>query len=229
MQQEGVILDHLVEQADARPVHSYILVDQARGTRNIFADTRGAIGAHPEWPLPEIIRRSRVLFVDHFGLPGMLRAARAAREAAIPIVADLERDSGPGFSELLKLIDHLVISSHFAHSLTGCSDPADAVNRLWNEDRDVVVVTSGENGCWFRSRATGSAVTHQPAFVVKTTDTTGCGDVFHGVYAAALAERLPIERRVLLASAAAAMKAAKPGGQSGIPRRAALEEFVSKG
>src|SRR4051812_31256229 len=124
MQQEGVILDHLVEQPDARPVHSYILVDQARGTRNIFADSRGAIGAHPEWPSPDIIRRTRVLFVDHFGLPGMLRAARAAREAAIPIVADLKRDSGPGFSELLKLTDHLIISSHFAQGLTDCPDPA---------------------------------------------------------------------------------------------------------
>src|SRR3954469_13770031 len=97
MQEEGVLLDHLVEQPDARPVHSYILVDQERGTRNIFADARGAIGAHAEWPSADLIRRSRVLFVDHFGLPGMVRAARAAREGAIPVVADLERDSGGQF------------------------------------------------------------------------------------------------------------------------------------
>src|SRR5436305_7759518 len=34
MGQEGINLDHLVERPDARPVHSYIMVDQARGTRN---------------------------------------------------------------------------------------------------------------------------------------------------------------------------------------------------
>jgi sulfofructose kinase len=58
-----------------------------------------------------------------------------------------------------------------------------------------------------------------PAFAVDVVDTTGCGDVFHGVYAAALAEGLPLEKRVKLASAAAALKAMQPGGQRGIPRR----------
>src|SRR5258706_6969458 len=107
LQQEGINLNHLLEQADARPVHSYILVDQARGTRNIFADARGVVGAAPDWPSEDLIRSSHVLFIDHVGLPGMLRAAKIAREAGIPRVPDLERESGPEFHELLGLVDHL--------------------------------------------------------------------------------------------------------------------------
>ena len=42
-------------------------------------------------------------------------------------------------------------------------------------------------------------------------DTTGCGDVFHGAYAAGLAEGLGLSARVRLASATAAMKATRPG------------------
>ncbi|MCY3022278.1 MAG: hypothetical protein NTW87_24975, partial [Planctomycetota bacterium] len=49
---------------------------------------------------------------------------------------------------------------------------------------------------------------------------------FHGAYAAALAEGLPLPERVRRAGAAAALKATRPGGQSGTPDRAALETFL---
>jgi len=228
MEREGISLDHLLERPEARPVHSYILVDQERSTRNIFADARGVAGADPGWPSADLIRSSRVLFIDHVGLPGMIRATKIAREAAIPRVADLERESGPGFHELLDLTDHLIISLRFAQTLTGRTEAAEVVEHLWTTERDTVVVTAGENGCWFKTRSTGSGVQHQIAFPVGTVDTTGCGDVFHGVYAAALAENLPVQRRILLASAAAALKATQPGGQAGIPTRTALEKFITR-
>ncbi len=57
-------------------------------------------------------------------------------------------------------------------------------------------------------------------------DTTGCGDVFHGAYAAGLARGLDLAERVRLASAAAAIKATRPGGQKGIPTRDEVEAFL---
>jgi len=225
MAKEGISLDHLLVKAEAHPVHSYIIVGEAGCTRNIFADSRNAVGADPNWPPAELIRGSRVLFVDHFGMAGMLRASRIAREAGIPVVADLERDGGPEFGELFKIVDHLVISFSFARSLTRAVDPGEAVEKLWTAQRDAVVVTDGAKGCSFRSKD-ASRVEHQPAFKVKAIDTTGCGDVFHGVYTAALAKGLPVADRVRLASAAAALKATKPGGQEGIPDRRELEQFV---
>jgi sulfofructose kinase len=226
MARESVNLEYLRKEHDARPVHSYIIVDQAHSTRNIFADARGVVGASPEWPSAELIRASRVLFVDHIGLPGMLRAARIAREACIPIVGDLERNSGPQFDELLHMVDHLIISLHFAMSVAGAADPATIVGQLWSRGRKTVVVTGGEKGCWYRSSDEPSVVHHHHAFKIKPVDTTGCGDVFHGVYAATLAQGLQIAERIRLSSAAAAMKATKPGGQSGIPKREELEAFL---
>jgi sulfofructose kinase len=61
---------------------------------------------------------------------------------------------------------------------------------------------------------------------VTVVDTTGCGDVFHGAYAAGLAQGLDPVGRVRLASAAAALKATHRGGQAGIPERAAVERFL---
>jgi len=59
-------------------------------------------------------------------------------------------------------------------------------------------------------------------------DTTGCGDVFHGAYAAALARGLEVAASTRFASAAAALKATKYGGQAGIPTRAAVEAFLKE-
>jgi sugar/nucleoside kinase (ribokinase family) len=224
---EKVNLDYLLEEKSARPVHSFILVDQAKSTRNIFADARGAIGASAQWPAPDLIRQTQVLFVDHFGLTGMLRAATVAREAGIPIVGDLERNSGPEFERLLGMVDHLIVSLHFAMTLTGAADPATIVGQLWSSDRNTVVVTGGEKGCWYRSANDPGTVHHHRAFPVKAVDTTGCGDVFHGVYAAGLAENRPVDDRIRLASAAAALKATHPGGQAGIPPREHLERFIA--
>jgi sugar/nucleoside kinase (ribokinase family) len=67
----------------------------------------------------------------------------------------------------------------------------------------------------------------QPAFPVNVVDTTGCGDVFHGAYAAALAANFPLEKRLKFASAAAALKAQVRGGQAGCPSRTEVEAFLS--
>src|SRR5439155_16881243 len=109
--------------------------------------------------------------------------------------------------------DHLVLSIGFARELVRAQEPAEIINRLWTKERNTVVITAGENGCWFKANDLGDKVHHQPAFKINVVDTTGCGDVFHGIYAAALAESLPTSRRILLASAAAAIKATQPGGQ----------------
>jgi sugar/nucleoside kinase (ribokinase family) len=69
-------------------------------------------------------------------------------------------------------------------------------------------------------------VFHQPAFTVTEVDTNGCGDVFHGVYAAGLSEGMPMAGRIRFASAVAAIKATTPGGQSGIPLRPEVERFL---
>lgn len=126
------------------------------------------------------------------------------------------------FPELLELVDHLILPADFARQLTGAEGLA-AVEKLWNKQRQVVVVTGGAEGCWYR---TASAARHLPAFPVKVVDTTGCGDVFHGAYAAGLARGLGLEDRLRYAAATAALKATRSGGQTGIPHRKEVETFL---
>jgi len=231
------VLDRLrVEQVDirwirqddgAQPMHSIVVAAEQQHTRAVFYDREGFPGADPEWPPEAVLRSARVLFVDHVGVPGMVRAARIARAEGIPIVADLEDDGDAMFAELLALVDHPIISKDFARQLTGEGDPAAAARALWRPDRQVVVVTDGDRGCWYVGAGEPDKPEHQPAFAVDEVDTTGCGDVFHGAYAAGLVQGMDLGSRIRLAAATAALKATQRGGQAGIPTRPAVEAFLS--
>jgi sulfofructose kinase len=222
---QGIATEHLVRREGTRPYHSTILVDTRANTRTILFNAENVVGADPIRPDEGLIRSSRVLLVDHTGMEGMVRAARIARAAGIPVVADLERELGALFADLLALADHLILPWDFARRISGASDGAGIVRALWREDRAVVVVTRSAEGSWYLSAEEPGMVYHQPAFVVKEVDTNGCGDVFHGVYAAGLVEGMPVARRIRFAAAVAACKATRPGGQVGIPSREQAESF----
>jgi len=226
MRDQGVDTSTTIVRAEARPVHSTIIVDERTGARTILYGTHGVFGADETQPSAELIRSARVLFIDQYGITGAIRAARIARGAGIPVVADLEAEHLPRFAELLNLVDHLILSRDFAARITGQSDPANAAHRLWNEERAAVVVTAGKEGCFYIDRNSHKPQ-HCPAFSVATVDTTGCGDVFHGVYAAALSRDLPLLERLRLASAAAALKAARAVGHSGIPTAGEITRFLN--
>ena len=227
LRHEGIDVSHVVRRDDAIPVHSRIIVDTARGARNIFYEVKGSSGADDNLPKAEIICGARVLLVDPWGEAGTLRAARIARAAQIPIVGDIERSDFETFKELFALVNHLIVSEDFALECTETATPEAAAQALWNDARDVVIVTCGAQGAVALSGEYSSlAPRHHRAFPIEVVDTTGCGDVFHGAYATGLAQGLNLDECIRLASAAAALKATQPGGQSGIPSRVEVEAFL---
>jgi sugar/nucleoside kinase (ribokinase family) len=221
----GVFVSLAGRSPDRKIFHSTIIVDRA-GTRTLLTDARDVQGAGEDWPGETVIRACKVLFVDHVGMAGMVRAARIARSAGIPVVADIERSEMDLFDELMGLIDHLIVPWEFAAAATGRKTPDAAAAALWSNDRHAVVVTCGEAGSWYIGPDRLSI--HQEAYRVNVVDTTGCGDVFHGGYAAGLVRGLDLASCVQLASAAAALKATRRGGQSGCPSLAEVEAFLSK-
>jgi sulfofructose kinase len=74
----------------------------------------------------------------------------------------------------------------------------------------------------------GGKIMRLPAFAVEVHDTTGCGDVFHGAYALAVAEGREILWAAQFATAAAARKAENGAGWEGMPDRSAVIELMSK-
>jgi sulfofructose kinase len=227
LQQEHVDVTHVRRRPKAQPIHSFVIVDENRQTRTILYDLESVFGPEPGWPDAAVIRSARVLFVDHFGVEAMIWAAQMARAAGGAVVADFERDEMPQFPQLLELVDHLILSRDFAAKRTGETQASRAAEKLWTSQRQAVVITCGAEGCWYRGTGLDGSQ-HLPAFPVPVVDTTGCGDVFHGAYAAALVRGLDLHERVRFAAAAAALKATQRGGQAGIPSRAAVEAFLKE-
>lgn len=225
---EGIVWDQHARVAEARPAHSTIVVDQTSHTRTIFSSVDGPLGAAPDWPEADTIRRARVILVDHHGMQGTLRAIRIAREAEVAVVADFERNPGGNFDDVLRAVDHLIVSRRFAAELTGHNDPVRSAVALWNAGRRCVAVTCGAEGSWYVDAPDPATARHQPAFPVDVVDTTGCGDVFHGAYAAALCQNSNLVECLRTASAAAALSAMGHGGQSAIPTREPLRHLLAQ-
>ena len=219
---EGVDVSHVPRSPRAGVVRSTIIVGSTTGSRNIFYEVKGLLGAHDSLPAAQVIRASKVLFIDHYGMRGNLRATRIARSAGVGVVADFEDDAVPLFQDVMDKVDHLILSEGFALKITGESSAARAALALWRADRTAVIITCGAKGCWSVSACSGHKARHHPAFRVRAADTTGCGDVFHGAYAASLARGEPLPARIRFAAAAAALKAVRKE----IPRLCAVNHFL---
>ena len=224
---KGVHTEHVHVYPGAMPVLSVILLDESRKTRTIIYDSGGIVGPEDDWLPTELLVNARVLLVDYLRIDLMIRAARVARAAGTAVVGDLEDASAPRVAELLEVVDHLVLSSSFAAAFTGERSPARAAECLAAPGRSVVV-TCGADGSWYLPEAGPRDPVHQPAFLVDAVDTNGCGDVFHGAYASALARGLALPDRVRFASAAAAISATTPGGQEGIPDLETVTRYLEE-
>ena len=210
----GIRTDAIVTEPDARPIHSVIIVDDTRHTRTIFFD-RNAVR-----PLPlaavtlELLRGVGALLLDQLGMAEAIRAATLARSLGVPVVGDYEWPDRPRLDELLAATDHLLLPRDVARTLTGASEAAACVQELHRRSpRACTGVTCGAEGCFYLTTDDASeTVRHQPAFRVATVSTTGCGDVFHGAYALAVARHQMPAAALRFAAAAAAVYAARPNG-----------------
>jgi sugar/nucleoside kinase (ribokinase family) len=207
---------------------SVILVEQSNGQRAILFQKSTSQDLQPEEVPLDLIKNARALHLDGFFTPAAIHAARIAREHNVLV----SLDGGAGelmwdeLTELLPLVDILVVAKKFAFETTGKQDILVAGMNLLNTYRNQqVVITDGEHGSWYWDRHTHF---HQPAFQVDVVDTTGAGDTFHGAYLyACLQPEWTPQYRLKFASAVAALKCTQIGGRKGIPTLAQTQQFIN--
>jgi sulfofructose kinase len=224
LERDGVDCAPVLLREEAEPCHSAIIVDRSTGSRTILYAADRVMARRPEDLTSEWVGCGKVLFLDSTAGYGGLHAVELARALGIPVVGDIERFTVPGTEELLWQIDHLIVGVELARQVTGEAEPERMVRALSSDGRLCAAVTAGDRGCWYAER--GGAVHHQPAYQVEVVDTTGCGDVFHGAYAACIARGDGVGRAIQVAAATAAIKATRPGGRAGIPDAAAVAAFI---
>ncbi|ORJ50457.1 ribokinase [Kluyvera intermedia] len=222
LQQFGVNTQHCLQVPHARSSQSAILVDE-HGERIIINYPSPDLPADADWLDAIDFSQYDMVLADVRWHDGTAKAFTLARAAGVPTL--LDADVTPqDITSLVALADHAVFSAPGLKRMTGSENGEEGLNKAAAQTDGHVYVTQGAEGALWKEY---DHFCHLPAFVVKTVDTTGAGDVFHGALALALAENMPTETAVQFASAVAAMKCTRPGGRAGIPEREQIASFLS--
>jgi sulfofructose kinase len=227
LREAGIDCRRIIHEPGCGPIHSVIIVDDSAHTRNIFFNRSVIRSIPPEAVTEQLVAGARVLLIDQFGSDEMIAAAQHAQRLGLPVVADMEWPDRARMRELMEQVDHLIVPRDFAAVVTHCGDEPEMTRELHRmRPRQCTSVTCGKEGCCYITGAESSEVQHQPSFDVEPVETTGCGDVFHGAYAASLAAGHGVAECIKYASAAAAVYASRPSGWHHLPNRADVASLL---
>jgi ribokinase len=128
---------------------------------------------------------------------------------------------------LFEKIDTLIVNETEAEAISGKKTETDGkevvADSLLAKGVQTVVLTLGEQGCFFKNRQVSYSV---PAFQVSAVDTTGAGDTFCGALAAQLSKGKDWEDALLFATAASAICVTRMGAQPSIPTEKEILKFL---
>jgi sulfofructose kinase len=204
---------------------SLILVDGG-GERTVLCRRDERLILQPAELRREWIENARALHVDGYDTAAATLAARWAREAGVPIIADLD-ELYPGVDDLLENIDYLIVSRDFPSRLMREPDLEKALRKMQRRyGCRLTAATLGPDGvvAW-----DGRHFHSTPAYRVPAVDTTGAGDIFHAGFIYGLLQDWPLDRQLDFACAAAALNCMSVGARGGIQPLAAIENLMATG
>jgi sulfofructose kinase len=213
LRQSGIDIEHVRQRANCASQSAYIIVDESTGERTVFWSRPGCLVLLPADIAEEQITRARLLHIDGHDTLAVERAARIARKKGIPVTMDVDtvRD---GLERVLPLVDYLIASSEFPAQWTGMEGPFDALAELHRQSgARLAAVTLGAPGALAFD---GDRFVYSPGFIVKTVDTTGAGDVFHGAFCYAVLQQMSIAEALEFSNAMAALNCTSFGARGGI-------------
>ena len=191
---------------------AFILVD-GEGERTVLWKRDEQLALSPGDLRREWIVNARLLHVDGYDTAAAITAASWAREAGIPVVADLD-EPYPGVEELLEKIDYLIVSRDFPARLLGEPDLNRSLPMLRRRfGCRLTGATLGTDGvlAW-----DGEQFHYARAYQLPVVDTTGAGDIFHAAFIYGLLQRWPVQRQLDFACAAAGLNCMGAGARGGI-------------
>jgi sulfofructose kinase len=159
-------------------------------------------------------------------LEGVRAVFARARKENVPTVLDADVGAREALTGILKLTDHAVFSAPALRELVPGGSDEERLAHVLALGPKHAGVTLGRDGYLWRE---GSEEGHAPAFPASVVDTTGAGDAFHGAFTLMLAEGRPVAECARLAAAVAALKCTRLGSRAGLPTRAELDAYLSRG
>lgn len=215
----------LLTAEDCPSQKAFILVED-NGERTVLWKRDDKLTLRADELEREWIVDARALHVDGHDTEAALQAATWAREAGVPVVADLDK-LYTGVMPLLEKIDYLIVSKNIPVDLTGETDMRKSLVEMQQRfGCKLAAATLGENGVLAYD---GSRMCYKPAFEVDAVDTTGAGDVFHAGFIYGLVQGWELERKLEFGCAAAALNCMAVGARGGISGVEKIDELIQTG
>jgi sugar/nucleoside kinase (ribokinase family) len=215
----------IVTAAEGSSAQSIILIDPS-GERTVLCQRDERLILHPAEVQKEWIVNARALHVDGFDTAAAIQAAIWAREAGMPVIADLD-ELYDGIDDLLALVDFAIVSRDFPCRLMREPDLPTALKSMQSRyGATLTAATLGEGGvlAW-----DGQHLHHAAAFRVPVVDTTGAGDIFHAGFLFGLLRGWPLARQLDFACAAAALNCTASGARGAIEPVEKVEWLIAQG
>ncbi|MBS1840120.1 MAG: carbohydrate kinase family protein [Acidobacteria bacterium] len=214
---------HLFTAPGCPSYQSFILIDST-GERTVLRRHDDRLALQPAELQRDWITSARALLVDGHDTAAAFQAAKWARAAKIPVVADLDK-LYPAIDTLLPEIDYLITSNNIPGLLSAESDLPKALQLIQKKFANkLTAATLGHDGVLAFD---GSSFFYAPAFNVQVADTTGAGDIFHAAFIFALLQDWPTQRQLEFACAAAALNCTSVGARGHIAPIAEIERLIA--
>lgn len=214
----GVTL-HVVRALQPTGVALIVVSDDAENAITVAPGANSALDAADA---PDFAGVGTLLMQLETPLPTVLALAKRARAQGVRVVLNAA-PAQPLSAELLALVDVLIVNEDELARVTGARGTV--AELLRGVGVPMAIVTLGARGVCARE---GHRFHLQPAFAVKSVDTTAAGDTFCGGLVAALHSGTPLPEALRRASAAAALATTRIGAQASIPTSTDVDTLLSE-
>jgi sulfofructose kinase len=226
LRQEGMDLGYIRVARRTPNQLAYIIVDEATGERTVFWDRDPRLSVKPFELQREAFHGAAILLLDGCDVEACALAAQWARDEGTIVVADLDTVYNK-VEKLFPLIDYMIVSHNFLPALTGDADPFRALQYIAHEFHvPAPGMTLGADGALVLWKG---RFHYSPGFVVKSVDTTGAGDIFHGAFVYGLHARWEMPRILDFANAMAGLNCMALGARGGISTLTEAEKLIKSG
>lgn len=200
---------------------SSVVVDDT-GERQIVNFSSSELDPDPSWLPEDVIAGADFVLTDVRWTEGAAKALEIARKNGVPGLIDV--DIAPvDISGLIKLATYAIFSEGGLSRVTGEKELLQGLKSAEKNSGACVGVTVGERGSFWLEKG---LMAHCPAEPIDALDTCGAGDVFHGAFAVAMAEKMDMKQAMQFAGATAALKCLTFGGSMGVPYRKDVDRLL---
>jgi len=226
----GVDTTHILIDPGTRTDFCIAITESSCDGKNFLSIPGTCRLLQPEDLDEEYIKSARILHIGGLITPAAVRAAEIIHKAGgkVSIDANYYR---PDVYDNYKYYDIFIASETYYKGLVedkGFQDKSreEVLHWLRSQGPEIVIFTFGSEGGFGLD---GDDYFEWPIFKVRTVDSTGAGDVFHGAFAYCYLQGWGVKESARFCSAVSAIKCTRQGGRAGIPTRTNVEKFLETG